>query len=118
MMVPPSLIPFATIGLLLASNVFMTFAWYGHLKFKAAPLLIVVLVSWGIAFFEYCLQVPANRMGHGTFSAAQLKTIQEVLTLGVFVVFSIFYLHEPIKWNHLVGFGLIILASWFIFKKW
>jgi uncharacterized protein (DUF486 family) len=118
MVVPPSLIPIATIGLLLASNIFMTFAWYGHLKFKAAPLLIVIFISWGIAFFEYCLQVPANRIGHGTFSAAQLKTIQEVLTLGVFVVFSIFYLHEPIKWNHLVGFALIILASWFIFKKW
>ena len=118
MVVPPSLIPLFTIGLLLASNVFMTFAWYGHLKFKAAPLLIVIFISWGIAFFEYCLQVPANRIRHGTFSAAQLKTIQEVLTLGVFVVFSIFYLHEPVKWNHLVGFALIILASWFIFKKW
>ncbi len=107
-----------TIGLLLASNVFMTFAWYGHLKYKAAPLLIVIGVSWLIAFFEYCLQVPANRMGHGYFSAAELKTIQEVITLGVFAVFSVLYLGEPLKWNHLVGFGLIILASWFIFKKW
>lgn len=118
MIIPPSLIPAATIGLLLLSNIFMTFAWYGHLKFKAAPLIIVIFISWGIAFFEYCLQVPANRIGHGTFSAAQLKTIQEVLTLGVFVVFSVFYLHEPLKWNHLVGFALIIAASWFIFKKW
>jgi len=111
-------VPLMTIGLLLASNVFMTFAWYGHLKYKAAPLLIVIGVSWLIAFFEYCLQVPANRMGHGYFSAAELKTIQEVITLGVFAVFSVLYLGEPLKWNHLVGFGLIILASWFIFKKW
>lgn len=118
MIVPPSLIPMVTIGLLLASNIFMTFAWYGHLKFKAAPLLIVILISWGIAFFEYCLQVPANRIGHGTFSAAQLKTIQEIITLVVFVAFSVWYLHEPVKWNHLVGFGLIIAASWFIFKEW
>lgn len=118
MIVPPSLIPAFTIGLLLASNIFMTFAWYGHLKFKAAPLLLVIFVSWGIAFFEYCLQVPANRVGHGTFNAAQLKTIQEIITLVVFVGFSVWYLHEPIKWNHLVGFGLIVAASWFIFKKW
>jgi uncharacterized protein (DUF486 family) len=112
------MIPFMTVGLLLASNIFMTFAWYGHLKFKAAPLMIVILISWGIAFFEYCLQVPANRMGHGVFNAAQLKTIQEILTLVVFVVFSVFYLHEPIRWNYLVGFGLIIAAAFFIFKKW
>ena len=112
------MIPFMTVGLLLASNIFMTFAWYGHLKFKAAPLMIVILISWGIAFFEYCLQVPANRMGHGIFNAAQLKTIQEILTLVVFVVFSVFYLHEPIRWNYLVGFGLIIAAAFFIFKKW
>ena len=82
-------VPVATIGLLLMSNVFMTFAWYGHLKFKAAPLMVVILVSWGIAFFEYLLQVPANRIGHGHFSAAELKTIQEVITLSVFVVFSV-----------------------------
>ena len=118
MIIPPSLIPLFTIGLLIASNIFMTFAWYGHLKFKAAPLLLVIFVSWGIAFFEYCLQVPANRVGHGTFNAAQLKTIQEIITLVVFVGFSVWYLHEPIKWNHLVGFGLIVAASWFIFKKW
>lgn len=118
MTIPPHMIPFMTVGLLLASNIFMTFAWYGHLKFKAAPLMIVILISWGIAFFEYCLQVPANRMGHGVFNAAQLKTIQEILTLVVFVVFSVFYLHEPLRWNYLVGFGLIIAAAFFIFKKW
>lgn len=111
-------VPVATIGLLLLSNIFMTFAWYGHLKFKSAPILLVIAISWGIAFFEYCLQVPANRMGHGHFNAAQLKTIQEILTLGVFVVFSIFYLGEPVKWNHLVGFALIVLAAFFIFHEW
>lgn len=111
-------VPIATIGLLLASNIFMTFAWYGHLKFKTTPLLIVIFVSWGIAFFEYCLQVPANRMGHAVFNAAQLKTIQECLTLLVFMGFSIWYLKEPIQWNHLLGFGLIVLAAWVIFKKW
>ena len=104
--------------LLVASNVFMTFAWYGHLKFKSAPLWIVIVASWAIAFFEYCLQVPANRMGHGTFSAAELKTIQEIITLIVFSVFSVLYLKEEFKWNDLVGFALIILAAFFIFKKW
>ncbi|HEY0901966.1 MAG TPA: DMT family protein [Micavibrio sp.] len=118
MIIPASLIPLFTIGLLIASNVFMTFAWYGHLKFKAAPLMLVILISWGIAFFEYCLQVPANRVGHGVFNAAQLKTIQEIITLVVFVIFSILYLHEPIKWNHLVGFALIVAAAFFIFKEW
>lgn len=103
---------------LVASNVFMTFAWYGHLKFKSAPLWIVIVASWAIAFFEYCLQVPANRMGHGTFSAAELKTIQEIITLIVFSVFSVLYLKEEFKWNYLVGFALIILAAFFIFKKW
>ncbi|MBI4030623.1 MAG: DMT family protein [Proteobacteria bacterium] len=118
-MLPSSFfVPLMTIGLLVCSNVFMTFAWYGHLKFKAAPLLIVILISWGIAFFEYCLQVPANRYGHAVFSAAQLKTIQEIITLIVFVGFSVWYLHEPVRWNHLVGFGLIIAAAFFIFKKW
>ena len=111
-------IPLSTIGLLLLSNIFMTFAWYGHLKYKAAPLIIVILASWGIAFFEYCLQVPANRMGHGTFTAVQLKTIQEVLTLVVFCVFSVFYLGEPLKWNHIIGFALICLAVFVIFKEW
>lgn len=110
--------PLATIGLLLASNIFMTFAWYGHLKFKAAPLYLVILVSWGIAFFEYVLQVPANRIGHGTFSAAQLKTIQEVITLIVFAVFSTLYLKEPLGWNHALGFAFIALGAFFIFHKW
>ncbi len=111
------LTPALTIFLLLLSNIFMTFAWYGHLKYKAAPLIIVIFISWGIAFFEYCLQVPANRMGHGVFSAAELKTIQEVLTLGVFVLFSLFYLGEPVHWNHLVGFAFIVLGAFFVFYK-
>lgn len=110
------LTPAYTIGLLLLSNIFMTFAWYGHLKYKSSPLLIVIMVSWGIAFFEYCLQVPANRIGHGYYSAAQLKTIQEVITLIVFAVFSILYLNEPFRWNHLVGFSLIALGAAFVFK--
>lgn len=108
----------STIGLLVLSNIFMTFAWYGHLKYKSKPLLLVILVSWGIAFFEYCMQVPANRIGHGTFSAAELKTIQEVITLLVFAVFSVFYLNEPLKWNHAVGFSLICLAVFVIFREW
>ncbi len=107
-----------TIGMLLLSNVFMTFAWYGHLKYKTAPLMVVIFASWGIAFFEYCLQVPANRYGHSVFSAAELKTIQEVITLLVFALFSIFYLGEPLKWNHLVGFGLMCAAVFVIFHKW
>ena len=111
-------IPVLTIGLLLISNIFMTFAWYGHLKFKDSPLVLVIMVSWGIALFEYCFQVPANRYGSGYFSTAQLKVIQEIITMIVFVVFSMFYLDEPIRWNHLVGFGLIVLAAFFIFKKW
>lgn len=106
------------IFLLLISNIFMTFAWYGHLKFKSSALWIVVLVSWGIALFEYCFQVPANRMGYGIYNAAQLKTIQEVITLIVFSFFSVFYLKEQFKWNYLVGFCFIILAVFFIFKKW
>jgi uncharacterized protein (DUF486 family) len=107
-----------TIGMLLISNVFMTFAWYGHLKYKSAPLLLVIFVSWGIALVEYCFQVPANRYGHGVFSAAELKTIQEVLTLLVFAVFSVWYLGEPLRWNHLVGFGLMCAAVFFVFHKW
>jgi uncharacterized protein (DUF486 family) len=114
----PHFTSFVTIGLLTLSNIFMTFAWYGHLKFKDKPLFIVILISWGIAFFEYCLQVPANRYGHGYFSAVELKTIQEVLTLLVFMVFSVFYLGESLKWNHLLGFGLICLAVYVIFKDW
>ena len=104
--------------LLTVSNIFMTFAWYGHLKFKAAPIVLVVLVSGGLAFFEYCFQVPANRIGHEFYSAAQLKTIQEVITLLVFSVFSVAYLKEEFKWNYLVGFVFIIFAVFFIFKKW
>jgi uncharacterized protein (DUF486 family) len=111
-------VPIITIGLLLASNIFMTFAWYGHLKFKESALITVILVSWGIAFFEYCLMVPANRIGHGHFSAAELKTIQEVITLSVFAVFSVLYLKEPLTWNHLVGFGFIATGAFFIFHKW
>lgn len=96
----------------------MTFAWYGHLKFNDVALWKVILISWGIAFFEYCLMVPANRSGYGTFTAAQLKTIQEIITLVVFSVFSVVYLKEEFRWNHLVGFGLIVAAAFFIFKKW
>ncbi len=106
-----------TILLLLASNIFMTIAWYGHLRHKQAPLFLVILASWLIAFFEYCFQVPANRIGYGAFSAAQLKTIQEVITLVVFSVFSVIYLKEALRWNHAVGFLLIVAAVLFIFKK-
>ncbi|MFH0921524.1 MAG: DMT family protein [Fibrobacterota bacterium] len=107
-----------TIALLTVSNVFMTAAWYGHLKFKEVALWKVVLVSWGIAFAEYCFQVPANRWGHGQFTAAQLKTIQEVITLAVFCVFSVLYLKEELRWNHAVGFLMIVGAVFIIFKKW
>ena len=107
-----------TIGLLAVSNIFMTFAWYGHLKFRDVTIWKVVLISWVIAFFEYCFQVPANRIGSYEFSTAQLKTIQEVITLAVFSVFSIFYLKEELRWNYLVGFLFIIAAVFFIFKKW
>jgi uncharacterized protein (DUF486 family) len=107
-----------TIILLTASNIFMTFAWYGHLKFKDVALWKVILISWGIAFFEYCLMVPANRYGYGQFNATELKTIQEVITLVVFTLFSIFYLKEEFRWNYVVGFVLIIAAVFFIFKKW
>ena len=106
-----------TVVLLLISNIFMTIAWYGHLKYKKSPLWIVILVSWGIAFIEYCFQVPANRIGHYQFTGAQLKTIQEVITLAVFAVFSVIYLKEPFKWNYLAGFLLIICAVVIIFKK-
>ena len=105
------------IVLLLISYIFMTFAWYGHLKHRSMPLLAVILVSWGIAFFEYCFQVPANRIGYSVYNAAQLKTIQEVITLTVFSVFSVIYLKEEFRWNYLVGFLFIILAVFFIFKK-
>jgi uncharacterized protein (DUF486 family) len=110
--------PVITIGLLLVSNIFMTFAWYGHLKFKDAPVLTVILISWGIALFEYCCQVPANRIGHGPFSAAELKTIQEVITLTVFAVFSVWYLGEPLHWKHAAGFALIVAGAFCIFHTW
>ncbi len=110
-------IPVQTFVLLLLSNIFMTFAWYGHLKFKQSALWLAILVSWGIAFVEYCFQVPANRIGHGYFSAAELKGMQEILTLSVFAVFSVLYLGEPLKWNHWAGFALIIAAAFLIFKK-
>ncbi|MBQ1496903.1 MAG: DMT family protein [Sphingomonas sp.] len=102
--------------LLIGSNVFMTFAWYGHLKFKQAPLLLVILASWSIAFVEYCLAVPANRWGSAVYSAAQLKAMQEVITLTVFVGFSILYLGQRITVNHLIGFTLIAAGAWFIFR--
>ncbi|WP_183996742.1 DMT family protein [Sphingomonas kyeonggiensis] len=102
--------------LLIGSNVFMTIAWYGHLKFKSAPLLLVILASWSIALVEYCLAVPANRWGSAVYSAAQLKAMQEVITLTVFVGFSILYLGQKITINHLIGFGLIAAGAWFIFK--
>ena len=104
------------VALLILSNVFMTFAWYGHLKYKAAPIWAAVLVSWGIAFFEYWLAVPANRIGSAVYSAAELKTMQEVITLAVFAGFSVLYLKEPLGWNHLVGFGLIAAGAAFIFQ--
>jgi uncharacterized protein (DUF486 family) len=103
------------IVLLIASNVFMTFAWYGHLKYTDRPLMLVILVSWGIALFEYVLQVPANRLGYQVYNPAQLKTIQEIITLLVFVGFSVWYLDATLKWNHLVGFALIVVAAFFIF---
>jgi len=107
-----------TIALLTISNIFMTFAWYGHLKYREVPLYKVILVSWLIAFFEYCFQVPANRIGSYEFTAAQLKTIQEVITLTVFAAFSVFYLGQPLRWNYLVGFALIVAAVAVIFKQW
>lgn len=96
----------------------MTFAWYGHLKYKSAPLWLAILASWGLAFFEYCLQVPANRFGHGRFTAAELKTVQEVITLVVFCFFSVFYLKEELKWNYLAGFACMVAAVFFVFKEW
>ena len=106
----------APVALLVASNVFMTFAWYGHLRFKAAPLWGAVIVSWGIAFFEYWLAVPANRIGSQVYSAAELKTMQEVITLLVFAGFSVTYLKEPIGWRHVIGFALIAAGAFFIFS--
>jgi len=103
--------------MLVASNVFMTFAWYGHLRFKSVPLLIVIIASWGIAFFEYCLAVPANRWGSSVYSTVQLKTIQEIVTLVIFALFSTFYLGERLAWNHALGFVFLVLAAFLIFKR-
>lgn len=112
----PSLPYLAPIVMLALSNVFMTFAWYGHLKFGTKPLWIVVLISWGVAFFEYWLAVPANRIGHQVYSAAELKTMQEVITLLVFAIFSVLYLGEKLTVNHLIGFALIAGGAFFIFR--
>ena len=102
--------------LLTISNIFMTFAWYGHLKYKQSALWVAIVVSWGIAFVEYCFQVPANRIGSNQgYTGAQLKIMQEVITLLVFCVFSVLYLHEKLKWNYLVGFALVALAVFFVF---
>jgi len=109
---------FAPILFLSISNVFMTFAWYGQLKFPERPLWIVIVVSWGIAFVEYCFAVPANRIGYAVYSAAQLKTMQEVITVGVFAVFSVAYLGAPIRWNHLAAFACLGLAAFFAFYDW
>jgi uncharacterized protein (DUF486 family) len=106
-----------TIVLLTISNIFMTFAWYGHLKYRNVPLPKVIVISWMIAFFEYCFQVPANRIGSYEFTAAQLKIIQEVITLTVFSFFSVLYLRQPIRWNYIVSFGLVVVAVAVAFKK-
>ena len=111
--IPAQIVP---IILLCLSNIFMTFAWYGHLRFKDQPLLLVILVSWCIAFFEYCLAVPANRWGSAVYSAAELKTMQEVITLVVFAVFSVLYLKEPFTLNQGIGFALIALGAFFVFS--
>src|SRR5476651_2734949 len=114
----PLVLFLAPIALLFVSNIFMTFAWYGQLKFPNAVLWQVVLISWGIAFFEYCLAVPANRIGHQVYSAAQLKTMQEIITLLVFAVFSVTWLGEALKWNHFVAFLFLCGAAFFSFHKW
>jgi uncharacterized protein (DUF486 family) len=113
----PTISPYLLPILLLAgSNIFMTFAWYGHLRFKESPLLWAILVSWGIALIEYCLAVPANRWGNAVYTTAQLKTMQEVITLLVFAGFSLLYLKEAITWNHVVGFALIAAGAFFVFR--
>jgi uncharacterized protein len=109
----PYLLP---ILMLIGSNCFMTLAWYGHLRFKAVPLVVVTVVAWGIAFVEYCLAVPANRWGSAVYSPAQLKTIQEVITLLVFAAFSVVYLKEPLTWNYAVGFALVAAGAYFVFR--
>lgn len=106
---------FATPLLLVGSNIVMTFAWYGHLKAPGWPMWLAVLVSWGIAFFEYCMAVPANRIGYGTFSGQQLKIMQEVITLGVFAVFSVFWLGEALRWNYLAAMACLVAAVGFMF---
>ena len=111
--VSPQLLP---ILLLLGSNIFMTFAWYGHLRYKESPLIVVILASWGIALVEYCMAVPANRWGSGIYTTAQLKTMQEVITLVVFAGFSVLYLKEAFTWNHVVGFSLIAAGAFFVFR--
>ena len=108
----------APIALLFVSNIFMTFAWYGQLKFPHTPLWLVVLASWGIAFVEYCFAVPANRIGHQVYSTAQLKTLQEIITLLVFAAFSVTYLGETLRWNHMVAFMFLCGAAFFSFHKW
>lgn len=113
---PPTMAMIAPIFMLVASNIFMTFAWYGHLKVEHRPLWLLVLVSWGIAFFEYCLAVPANRIGRTVYSPAELKTMQEVITLVVFAVFSVTFLGERFTVNHMIGFALIAAGALFIFK--
>jgi hypothetical protein len=112
-----SKLPMWTIILLIGSNIFMTFAWYGHLKYRSTALWKVVLISWSIAFFEYCLQVPANRIGAKTFSPDQLKVIQEVITLTVFGVFSVFYFGDRLHWNHAAAFGCLVAGAFFMFHK-
>lgn len=107
-----------TVVLLTLSNIFMTFAWYGHLKFRSVPLWTAILASWSIALLEYCFQVPANRIGYGRFNGAELKTIQEVITLIVFSFFSVFYLQEEFRWNYAVGFAMIAGAVFVIFHRW
>jgi uncharacterized protein (DUF486 family) len=102
--------------LLVGSNVFMTFAWYGHLRYTDRPLYLVIVASWGIAFFEYCLQVPANRYGYAVYNPAQLKALQEIITLCVFAAFSTFYLGSALRWNHAVGFVLLVAAAFFLFR--
>ena len=111
----PYLLP---IGLLICSNLFMTFAWYGHLRYKEVPLWGVILTSWAVALVEYCFAIPANRYGNAVYTAAQLKTMQEVITLLVFSGFSLVYLKEPIGWNDMVGFALISAGAFFIFYEW
>ena len=116
---PISLSPYALpIALLIGSNIFMTAAWYWHLRFKEVPLWSVILISWALAFVEYCMAVPANRYGNAVYSAAQLKTMQEVITLLVFAAFSVLYLKEPLGWNHAVGFTLIASGAFFVFHRW